>query len=136
MSGHSKWSTIKRQKAVTDAKRGAVFTKLGNQIAIAARGGTDPAMNSSLAMAIEKAKAANRRHLQSEKGKAKGRIASYNYYDKDEDFLQKKREAAKLYDNNASYRLHRQAKAKERYHWKMNHRIPPTTESTESTESI
>ncbi len=59
MSGHSKWSTIKRQKAVTDAKRGAVFTKLGNQIAIAARSGTDPAINSALAMAIEKAKAAN-----------------------------------------------------------------------------
>lgn len=59
MSGHSKWSTIKRQKAVTDAKRGAVFTRLGNQIAIAARGGTDPSMNSALAMAIEKAKAAN-----------------------------------------------------------------------------
>jgi YebC/PmpR family DNA-binding regulatory protein len=59
MSGHSKWSTIKRQKAVTDAKRGAVFTKIGNQIAIAARGGTDPAINSTLAMAIEKAKAAN-----------------------------------------------------------------------------
>jgi YebC/PmpR family DNA-binding regulatory protein len=59
MSGHSKWSTIKRQKAVTDAKRGAVFTKLGNQIAIAARSGTDPASNSVLAMVIEKAKAAN-----------------------------------------------------------------------------
>ncbi len=59
MSGHSKWSTIKRQKAVTDAKRGAVFTRLGNMIAIAARGGTDPLMNSTLAMAIEKAKAAN-----------------------------------------------------------------------------
>lgn len=59
MSGHSKWSTIKRQKAVTDAKRGAVFTKLGNQIAIAARSGTDPAANSTLAMVIEKAKAAN-----------------------------------------------------------------------------
>lgn len=59
MSGHSKWSTIKRQKAVTDAKRGAVFTRIGNQIAIAARGGTDPTTNSALAMAIEKAKAAN-----------------------------------------------------------------------------
>lgn len=59
MSGHSKWSTIKRQKGVADAKRGAVFTKLGNQIAIAARGGTDPAINSSLALAIDKAKAAN-----------------------------------------------------------------------------
>jgi YebC/PmpR family DNA-binding regulatory protein len=59
MSGHSKWSTIKRQKAVTDAKRGAVFTRLGNQIAIAARGGVNPAINSALAMAIDKAKAAN-----------------------------------------------------------------------------
>ncbi len=59
MSGHSKWSTIKRQKGVADAKRGAVFTKLGNLLSIAARGGSDPATNSTLAMAIEKAKAAN-----------------------------------------------------------------------------
>ena len=59
MSGHSKWSTIKRQKGANDAKRGAVFTKIGNQIAVAARGGTDPTMNSVLAMVIEKAKAAN-----------------------------------------------------------------------------
>ena len=59
MSGHSKWSTIKREKGAKDAKRGAVFTKIGNQIAIAARGGIDPSMNSALAMAIEKAKAAN-----------------------------------------------------------------------------
>lgn len=59
MSGHSKWSTIKRAKGATDAKRGAVFTKLGNLLAIAARSGTDPALNSTLAMAIEKAKAAN-----------------------------------------------------------------------------
>lgn len=59
MSGHSKWSTIKREKGAKDAKRGAVFTKIGNQIAIAARGGTDPTMNSALALAIEKAKQAN-----------------------------------------------------------------------------
>lgn len=59
MSGHSKWSKIKRDKGANDAKRGAIFTKIGNQIAIAARGGIDPGMNSSLAMAIEKAKAAN-----------------------------------------------------------------------------
>ncbi len=59
MSGHSKWSTIKRQKGANDAKRGALFTKLGNQIAIAARSGSDPATNSSLAMAVEKARAAN-----------------------------------------------------------------------------
>jgi len=59
MSGHSKWSTIKREKGAKDAKRGAVFTKIGNQIAIAARSGIDPTMNASLAMAIEKAKQAN-----------------------------------------------------------------------------
>jgi len=59
MSGHSKWSTIKREKGAKDAKRGAIFTKLGNQIAIAARSGADPTMNASLQMAIEKAKQAN-----------------------------------------------------------------------------
>lgn len=59
MSGHSKWSKIKRDKGANDAKRGAVFTKIGNMIAIAARGGADPTMNSALALAIEKAKAAN-----------------------------------------------------------------------------
>ncbi len=59
MAGHSKWSTIKREKGAKDAKRGAVFTKLGNMIAIAARGGADPTMNPTLALAIEKAKSAN-----------------------------------------------------------------------------
>lgn len=59
MSGHSKWATTHRQKAIVDAKRGAIFTRIGNMIAIAARGGTDPTMNTSLALAIEKAKAAN-----------------------------------------------------------------------------
>lgn len=59
MAGHNKWSKIKRGKAVADAQRGAIFTKLGNQIALAARGGTDPDMNPALALAIEKARAAN-----------------------------------------------------------------------------
>lgn len=59
MSGHSKWSTIKRQKGLKDAQRGAIFTRMGNLIAIAARSGTDPDMNPALAMAIEKAKQAN-----------------------------------------------------------------------------
>lgn len=59
MSGHSKWSTIKRQKGAKDAARGAVFTKLGNAIAIAARSGTDPTTNFSLRLAIDKAKTAN-----------------------------------------------------------------------------
>lgn len=59
MSGHSKWSTIKRQKGAKDAARGAVFTKLGNALALAARSGGDPDMNFSLRLAIDKAKAAN-----------------------------------------------------------------------------
>jgi YebC/PmpR family DNA-binding regulatory protein len=59
MSGHSKWSTIKRAKGAKDAARGAVFTRLGNAIAVAARAGADPDMNFSLRLAIDKAKAAN-----------------------------------------------------------------------------
>lgn len=59
MSGHSKWETIKRAKSANDAKRGAVFTKLGNAIAVAARNGADPETNFSLRLAIDKAKAAN-----------------------------------------------------------------------------
>lgn len=59
MSGHSKWSTIKRQKGAKDVARGAVFTKLANNIAIAARSGADPDMNFSLRLAIDKAKGAN-----------------------------------------------------------------------------
>jgi YebC/PmpR family DNA-binding regulatory protein len=59
MSGHSKWSTIKREKGAKDAARGAVFTKLGNAIAMAARSGIDPETNFALRLAIDKAKAAN-----------------------------------------------------------------------------
>lgn len=59
MSGHSKWSTIKREKGAKDAARGALFTKLGHAIAIAARNGEDPSMNFALRLAIDKAKAAN-----------------------------------------------------------------------------
>jgi YebC/PmpR family DNA-binding regulatory protein len=59
MSGHSKWSTIKRQKGAKDAARGAIFTKLSNAIAVAAREGADPDMNFTLRMAIDKAKSAS-----------------------------------------------------------------------------
>lgn len=59
MSGHSKWETIRRQKGANDAKRGIIFTKLGNAIAIAARSGADPETNFALRLAIDKAKAAN-----------------------------------------------------------------------------
>ena len=58
MSGHSKWATIKHKKGKTDARRGKLFSKLSRGITVAAReGGADPAMNISLANAIEKAKA-------------------------------------------------------------------------------
>lgn len=60
MSGHSKWSTIKHQKGAADAKRGKVFTKLGNAITVAARlGGGDASTNPRLALAIEMAKKNN-----------------------------------------------------------------------------
>jgi YebC/PmpR family DNA-binding regulatory protein len=60
MSGHSKWSQIKRQKGVNDTKRGAVFTKVAREIMIAARaGGGDPDGNFRLRLAMEKARAVN-----------------------------------------------------------------------------
>ena len=60
MSGHSKWSTIKRKKGAADAKRGAVFTQVSKDIALSAReGGGDPEMNPALRLAIKKAKASN-----------------------------------------------------------------------------
>ena len=60
MSGHSKWSTIKRKKGAADAKRGVVFTQVSKDIALAAReGGSDPEMNPALRLSIKRAKAAN-----------------------------------------------------------------------------
>ncbi|HKZ35021.1 MAG TPA: YebC/PmpR family DNA-binding transcriptional regulator [Patescibacteria group bacterium] len=60
MSGHSKWSTIKRKKEAKDIKRGNLFTKLGNAIALAAKeGGGDPDSNFKLRLAIEKAQTGN-----------------------------------------------------------------------------
>jgi len=60
MSGHSKWSTIKRKKQATDAKKGQIFTKLARELTAAARaGGGDPEANFTLRLAIDKAKAAN-----------------------------------------------------------------------------
>lgn len=60
MSGHSKWSTIKRKKGAEDAKRGKIFTKIARELMMAAReGGADPEMNAALRIVIDKAKAAN-----------------------------------------------------------------------------
>lgn len=60
MAGHSKWKQIKRQKAVVDVKRGALFTKLGREITMAARvAGPDPGGNSRLRLAIQKARESN-----------------------------------------------------------------------------
>ena len=59
MSGHSKWSTIKRKKGVADAKRGAIFTRLARELAIAARDGGDPDSNFRLRLAVDKARAEN-----------------------------------------------------------------------------
>ena len=60
MSGHSKWATIKRAKSANDAKRGALFTRLGREIMVAAReGGPNPEANFRLRLAIDRARAAN-----------------------------------------------------------------------------
>lgn len=59
MSGHSKWSTIKRKKGANDAARGKVFTKLAREIQVAARSGADPSTNFTLRLAVDKARAEN-----------------------------------------------------------------------------
>ena len=60
MSGHSKWSTIKHQKGITDARRGQLFTKLAREITVAARqGGDNPDMNVRLRVAVQKARESN-----------------------------------------------------------------------------
>jgi YebC/PmpR family DNA-binding regulatory protein len=84
MSGHSKWSTIKRKKAVTDARRGKVFTQVIKEITVAAKlGGGDPNSNARLRFAIDKAKASNmpadniKRAIQ----KGTGELPGVNYED-------------------------------------------------------
>src|SRR5207253_280276 len=73
MAGHSKWAQIKHKKAVTDARRGAEFTKLARAVQVAARdGGGDPAGNASLANAIQKAKDAGMPKQNIERATAKG----------------------------------------------------------------
>ena len=60
MSGHSKWSTIKRKKAVIDAKRGIVFTRISKDLTLVARqGGSDPDINPALRLVLLKARTAN-----------------------------------------------------------------------------
>ena len=88
MAGHSKWATTKRAKAVTDAKRGAVFTKIGNAITIAAREkGADPEKNPSLRAVIEKARKANmpkdniERAIKRGSGELGGDIVEELYYE-------------------------------------------------------
>ncbi len=73
MSGHSKWSTIKRKKGAADAKRGKIFTKLIREIASAARiGGGDPDANPRLRLACDKARSANMPKDNIERAIAKG----------------------------------------------------------------
>ena len=82
MSGHSKWATIKRDKAKTDAARGNVFTKIGREIAIAVKnGGPDPANNPRLATVVAKARANNmpNDNIQRSIKKASGELGAVNY---------------------------------------------------------
>jgi len=62
MSGHSKWATIHRKKGLLDAARGKVFQKLAKEIMVAAKGGSpDPSQNAALRLAVDKAKAQNKK---------------------------------------------------------------------------
>src|SRR5881392_2211545 len=82
MAGHSKWKQIKRKKAVTDAKRGALFTKLIREITIAAKfGGGDPAGNARLRTAIEAAKAKSmpKENIERAVKKGTGELEGVNY---------------------------------------------------------
>ena len=82
MSGHSKWSTIKRKKGAADAERGKVFAKLAKEIYVAAKSGdADPANNAALRMVIEKAKAENmpKSNIQNAIDKAKSKGNGENY---------------------------------------------------------
>ena len=82
MSGHSKWSTIKRKKGANDAKRGAIFTRVSKDITIAAKeGGDDPDMNSALRLAIKKAKSSNMPAANIERAikKGTGQLEGVNY---------------------------------------------------------
>ena len=73
MSGHSKWSTIKRKKGAADAKRGAVFTRISKDITLASReGGGDVEMNPALRLAVKKAKSANMPYANIERAIKKG----------------------------------------------------------------
>lgn len=88
MSGHSKWSTIKRKKGAADAKRGQLFTKIGRELAIAAReGGPDPDANFRLRLVVDKAKANNmpkeniERAIRRGAGLEKGDVLEENTYE-------------------------------------------------------
>ena len=84
MSGHSKWSTIKRKKGAADAKRGKLFTKLIKEITIAAReGGGDPNANPRLRLAVDNAKAANMPADNIDRAikKATGELEGVTYYE-------------------------------------------------------
>jgi len=87
MSGHSKWSTIKRKKQAEDTRRGKLFTRLAREITIAAREGGDPETNFKLRLAIDKAKAANmpkdniERAIKRGTGQLKGEALEEVYYE-------------------------------------------------------
>ncbi len=81
MSGHSKWHNIQAKKGKTDAARGAAFTKIGREIAVAAKGNPNPETNSKLADVIAKAKAANMPNdtIKRSIAKAAGELAGKDY---------------------------------------------------------
>ncbi|MCB1179851.1 MAG: YebC/PmpR family DNA-binding transcriptional regulator [Leptospiraceae bacterium] len=82
MSGHSKWATIRRKKGALDAKRGAIFTRLGKELSVAAKmGGSDPETNPRLRLAVIKAKSSNmpKDNIERAIKKGAGELEGVNY---------------------------------------------------------
>ena len=80
MSGHSKWSTIKRKKGALDAKRGKIFSKFSKEITIAAKDGGEPDMNPRLRLAIQNAKGVNMPKDNIERAIKKGSVTNAEQY--------------------------------------------------------
>ena len=87
MSGHSKWSTIKRKKGAADAKRGAIFTRLSKDITLASKdGGSDIEMNPALRLAVKKAKSGQVQYKNDKSGLVHAGIGKLNF--KEEDLIE------------------------------------------------
>lgn len=120
MSGHSKWHNIQAKKGKADAARGKIFTKLGRELAVAAKAGADPSTNSKLADAIAKARSFNMPNDNIKKciAKAAGELSATNYEELTYEGYGSQRQRAhhqrayRQQEQNGGLRAHRHEKAR------------------------